>query len=520
MDINKDLEKNGIKNKKSILDRLSRRSTKVEPQPTSSHEEKNKSLINFNGEGSSRQHQPNPSNNNNYNNRISSQFTMCCSIDEKQMTPTPVQETKLNSTIDLNKIEFADKDDDEDISLIQNGSLPPPLESKSRPLEFCVNPTHDSKEDKKPVFVEYQPSIAMQSCRSRLRQKLLPPGVRNEILELNSHNFSSPNISEELNRQRENRSASYDTLVGTTATVHRPASTDSLARHALMAAQVLHLIPAEKVRERNYMSGKLAVTSLLGANELERVLPRKDITIFIGTWNMNGQSPPKQMNDFVLPHGISNVPDIIAIGTQESCSERFEWEVNLQESLGPTHILLHSATLGTLHLAIFIRRDLIWFCSEPEDDSLSVRPGTAFRTKGAVAISFCLFGTSMLFVTSHLTAHQQKVKERVSDIKRIINALDLPRNLLLKHKNKDVTQNFDSVYWSGDLNFRLSAPRDKLLKWIETTQFPLPAHLPHGYLHTDQLTTVLSDGAAFKGFKEANITFPPTYKVKIELKDN
>lgn len=54
------------------------------------------------------------------------------------------------------------------------------------------------------------------------------------------------------------------------------------------------------------------------------------------------------MNDFVLPHGISNVPDIIAIGTQESCSERFEWEVNLQESLGPTHILLHSATLGII----------------------------------------------------------------------------------------------------------------------------------------------------------------------------
>lgn len=68
--------------------------------------------------------------------------------------------------------------------------------------------------------------------------------------------------------------------------------------------------------------------------------------------------------------------------------------------------------------------------------ALSVRPGTAFRTKGAVAISFCLFGTSMLFVTAHLTAHQQKVKERVQDIKRIIHALDLPRNLTLRHRNK------------------------------------------------------------------------------------
>lgn len=218
------------------------------------------------------------------------------------------------------------------------------------------------------------------------------------------------------------------------------------------------------------------------------------------------------MNDFVFPAGVEHVPDLVVIGTQESCSERFEWEVILQETLGPSHVLLHATSLGTLHLAVFIRRDLIWFCSIPEDDCLSVRPGTAFRTKGAVAISFCLFGTSMLFVTSHLTAHQQKVKERVSDVKRIIHSLDLPKNLHLRSKNKDVTQNFDAVFWGGDLNFRLGEPREKLLKWIENTQFPLPEHLPHGYMHTDQLKSVLANGAAFKDFKEANITFPPTYK--------
>lgn len=89
-----------------------------------------------------------------------------------------------------------------------------------------------------------------------------------------------------------------------------------------------------------------------------------------------------------------------------------------------------------MHLAIFIRRDLIWFCSLPEDTSMSVRPGSAFRTKGAVAISFSLFGTSYLFVTAHLTAHQEKVKERVQDIKRIIRSLDLPKNLPVRHKSK------------------------------------------------------------------------------------
>lgn len=82
----------------------------------------------------------------------------------------------------------------------------------------------------------------------------------------------------------------------------------------------------------------------------------------------------------------------------------------------------------------------------------------------------------------------------------------------------DVTQNFDYVFWSGDLNFRLASPRAKVLEWLSKTQFPLPAHLPHGYLHHDQLCSVLSEGAAFKGFQEANITFPPTYKVSSKQK--
>lgn len=191
-----------------------------------------------------------------------------------------------------------------------------------------------------------------------------------------------------------------------TATVEfqqRPVSADSLARQALMAAQVLHLIPTEKARQRNFLQGQLGANPLLGPQELDRTLTNRQVKIFVGTWNMNGQNPPTQLNDLVFPNRLEHVPDIIALGTQESCSERFEWEVLLQETIGPSHILFHSASLGTLHLAIFLRRDLIWYCSVPEDDSYSVRPGSHFRTKGAVAISFMLFGTSLLFITNHLT---------------------------------------------------------------------------------------------------------------------
>ncbi|CAH1967933.1 unnamed protein product [Acanthoscelides obtectus] len=176
-----------------------------------------------------------------------------------------------------------------------------------------------------------------------------------------------------------------------------------------------------KARQRNFLQGKVAANSLLGANELDRTCPNRELTIFVGTWNMNGHSPPKELNDFVLPVSMEHVPDILSFGTQESTSERYDWEVSLQETIGPSHILFHSASL-------------------------------------------------------------------------------------------DVTQNFDYVFWSGDLNFRLASPRAKVLEWINNTSFPLPSHLPHGYLHHDQLCSVLADGAAFKGFSEAKITFPPTYK--------
>ena len=103
------------------------------------------------------------------------------------------------------------------------------------------------------------------------------------------------------------------------------------------------------------------------------------------------------------------MPDVVAIGTQETNGDRTEWEVSIQETLGAGHVLFHSVELGTLHLAVFLRRDLIWVASIPESETHSVRAGSAFRTKGGVAIGFSLFGTTILFLNCHLTAHAEKV---------------------------------------------------------------------------------------------------------------
>lgn len=488
--MNEDVTNHVVRRHRPILGILGvRRSTKIEPQNTSSDDSitndsqpqldeqlliGNKKILERNNTFPSLNTSLSPKDlknalelpgNNNNNNR----YSICCSTV-----------TTANGMVSSDpEIEGATSNEEE-------VSVTP---SSARPLAVKSSPVHQYN---LPSYQSYPSPILLSSCRSRFRDKFLPP-ASNQYNSLKDHS-STPDIPTHATqvKQESRKSGSFDTIHDACGKANDGGSdpshitADSLARQALMAAHVFHLIPTEKARQRNFLQGRSATNSLLGAVELEKACPNRDVTIFIGSWNMNGQSPPKQMSDFILPNAIEHLPDLVVIGTQESCSDKFEWEVTLQETLGPSHVLFHSTSLGTLHLAVFIRRDLIWYCSEPEDASLSVRPGSHFKTKGAVAISFCLFGTTMLFVTSHLTAHQQKVKERVQDIKRIIHAMDLPRNLNVRHRNKDVTQNFDSVYWCGDLNFRLSEPRANLLKWINETQFPLPAHLPHGFLHTDQ----------------------------------
>lgn len=84
------------------------------------------------------------------------------------------------------------------------------------------------------------------------------------------------------------RSTSHESILP-----DKKSSMDSLACRALLAAQVLHLIPTSKARERNFLQGRVAANSLLGTLELERIFPNRQVTIFVGTWNMNGKTPPK-----------------------------------------------------------------------------------------------------------------------------------------------------------------------------------------------------------------------------------
>ncbi|XP_027622069.1 72 kDa inositol polyphosphate 5-phosphatase [Tupaia chinensis] len=292
---------------------------------------------------------------------------------------------------------------------------------------------------------------------------------------------------------------------------------DGSLRSATSTVSLLAPIRTKDVRSRSYLEGSLLASgALLGADELARYFPDRSMALFVATWNMQGQKElPPSLDEFLLPTETDYAQDLYVVGVQEGCSDRREWEARLQETLGPHYVLLSSAAHGVLYLSLFIRRDLIWFCSEVESSTVTTRIVSQIKTKGALGISFTFFGTSFLFITSHFTSGDGKVPERLLDYSRTIQALALPRHVPdtnpYRSSTADVTTRFDEVFWFGDFNFRLSGGRATVEALLQQgLEVGVPALLQH-----DQLLREMRKGSVFKGFQEPDIHFPPSYKFDV-----
>ncbi|KAF3695482.1 72 kDa inositol polyphosphate 5-phosphatase [Channa argus] len=293
---------------------------------------------------------------------------------------------------------------------------------------------------------------------------------------------------------------------------------DSTSVNSLRSnCSMLSPIRPQDVRNRSFLEGSVMGSgALLGAEELDRYFPDRRLSIYIATWNMQGEKGlPANLDDLLLPTDSEFAQDFYVIGVQEGCPDRREWEVRLQETLGPYYVMLYSASHGVLYLTVFVRRDLIWFCSEVEHATVTTRIISQIKTKGAVGIAFTLFGTSFLFITSHFTSGDAKVYERILDYNKIIEALALPKGLPdtnpYRSTASDVTTRFDQVFWFGDFNFRLNKDRVDVQNIMNCTVGNDMSRL----MEHDQLSKEMKEGSIFKGFQEAPIHFFPTYKFDI-----
>lgn len=229
--------------------------------------------------------------------------------------------------------------------------------------------------------------------------------------------------------------------------------------------------------------------------------------------------PPHQ------PDGDTEPPaDIVAVGFQEivdlnagnimaaSTDNARAWADELQRTLSrdrPYALLTYQQLVGVC-VYVFVRPQHAGHIRDVAVDCVKTGLGGATGNKGAAAIRFVLYGTSVCFVAAHFAAGQSQVAERNADYAEITRKIAFPMGRTLK--------SHDYVFWCGDFNYRLDCDREELREGLRQPGGQEPAALA-ALLEFDQLRQQRELGNVFGGFREGSIQFPPTYKYDLFSND-
>ncbi|KAL1129891.1 hypothetical protein AAG570_012835 [Ranatra chinensis] len=254
----------------------------------------------------------------------------------------------------------------------------------------------------------------------------------------------------------------------------------------------------------------------------------KQVRVAVGTYNVNGGKHFRSVvyKNISLSDWLLDAPsiakkhyksedgspvDIFAIGFEEivdlnagnimaaSSENAKAWAEELKKVLSRDreYILLTYMQLVGVCLYLFVLPEHIKNVRDVAVDSVKTGLGGATGNKGAVAIRFVMYTTSLCFVCAHFAAGQAQIAERNADYAEITRRISFPMGRTLN--------SHDYVFWCGDFNYRVDMEKDDIRELIKKKSFDK-------ILQSDQLKAQQKAGNVFKNFLEGPITFPPTYK--------
>ncbi|MCO5564103.1 hypothetical protein L7F22_017759 [Adiantum nelumboides] len=264
---------------------------------------------------------------------------------------------------------------------------------------------------------------------------------------------------------------------------------------------------------RKEFPGKILMQIAAGIAKPEQLL-----RVFVGTWNADTLAS-------WLP--TSSSYEIVAIGTQEcdyparaphvECSK--DWMATLRSFLGHNYKVVHGISRGKMRLAVFARIDVEKAISDICSGSEATGVGNVIPNKGGLCIALKFWDTSLCFVNCHLAAHAGQCEARNGHYRDIVG------NMRINDLNVDILNQFHHVFWLGDLNYRLDFGADEeSLITTETTAWDAVVQKIqqddfHTLLQYDELHKEQEAKRVLFSFKEGEISFPPTFKMRKETED-
>ncbi|ORX39732.1 hypothetical protein BD324DRAFT_606986 [Kockovaella imperatae] len=275
------------------------------------------------------------------------------------------------------------------------------------------------------------------------------------------------------------------------------------------------------VTSRSPLSRSISTTgSIASSDSSSASTPSADIPVEILSASPPALALPKPLVPPIdIPKGGLTVPHPVHVGSiDERLMVKPELVVPLEEgrTVGGEKCYLHliKERLMGMYLSVYVYKGCEHLIQGVDKDFVTAGlAGGRVGNKGGIGISLKLADHRFLFVNSHLAAHTARVNARLSNIAKIKSELRLDTFLAKDdqlNELEDLTDRFDTVFWCGDLNFRLDLSRLHAEWLVEKKKYSEA-------LMWDQLKNAMKDEAKnpFPGFQEHTIDFPPTFKYDV-----
>jgi len=207
---------------------------------------------------------------------------------------------------------------------------------------------------------------------------------------------------------------------------------------------------------------------------------------------------------------ITEKVDVLVIALQECKVNESELRTWCLNKANYREFDVHAyVSVGDIRLILLLRKTVArdGKLSAVSTDTVKTGIANAVGNKGACGVSFQLFDASFAFVSAHLAAHQDKCADRADNYWRIVS------NLSLGHSKFEIVNQFDFLFFMGDLNYRIDMEKAK-----DVIALAADGRFADLY-KADQLCAAMADGKVFHDFVESEPTFPPTYKYKVGTRD-